>query len=757
MSVVKEDLILPEGFSIYPYESYIRIGRVERVSLISRDMDVQFIDGEYVDSVFTEEPVVAVCVVGSDEPSTTYAPSASVYGRGDIVCVILTSSGELLAVSLADMYTHSNRENFALVRGWALYDTLNGVLVDILDAEPLSHITFWDPASHIVTKIVGDPSKRHVLRRILDHFLYAGQNSFDCSLVNDGGYPVETLNGGPKTNLPFFPYPERKVDGKNINGFGYVEDKLFGQADMTADLTMYHSTLTGLYTASIHPEVAAVIETIYESATILWFSEEDPDYVLVACCFPAWDTAQYINFIEVPVYSLAGRKFLERDESGDITLSWQRYADQVREIATIQRSYIDWTAHGGDVLHSERLNRGLLIYTPRNESSFTTTFGFIDGYGYDQSGVLFDVNKLKKVEGTITRSGIQGGDAVATNGSPYSYSISHNNPVSTGTVDNWYSTRFQYEYNAGDPWEEQTCNDNTKVYPHFTDGTNTMHRTVDFEYHCDGWYDGDLVDGRTAWSDRSSGANNAGLILNQVWHRMYRNDVLLYTDHFRLEKNTGNLWGYHVYNFIHYADVSYNLYVIERIEVTIDESSASLGPGAPCTGTIFRTGLVMFEGVETVIWTLSMPITTFPTIWNFWPWVSDSGAPDRPTPPDSSDSNHNSVFYYPPFFEYYTPELSEYSAQALNYPAPSNDICSTLYINIKDGTEKHKRSDYLQVSIDTAADSFSVRFQCFLDPAGGTLNYPNTEDICFRFNSGAIHFNKPVETGIIDLSNIPIE
>ncbi len=314
-SDVKDVLVLPTGFSVNPYGSYIRIARVIKVSLFSREMIIRYLDGNMEEGVILEEDVEVICVVGSDDPNTTYTPSAAVYGRDDICCILHTEAGGKFAVSVLDMNTHSydlggaldspyapvaehsNRKNFALIKDWALFDVLSGLIVDFLDNGESSFISFWNPVTHDVVQITGDPSKRNILRRILDFFMYERQNCVDHGEVDFWFWPYERLNGGPTTRLQHNGISSI-LEGRYVNGFQYIQDNLFAQADMTADLTPYHPVLNNLHKASLHPMVADTVTLDYAAATVVDFGDEDPTHVLIIGCHPSWATSPYLKFIE---------------------------------------------------------------------------------------------------------------------------------------------------------------------------------------------------------------------------------------------------------------------------------------------------------------------------------------------------------------------------------------------------------------------------------------------------------------------------
>lgn len=793
MSLVKDDLIT-SNFQVYPFESYIRIAKVKQVNLFSKEMIVQYVDGATDEfGEFIEGPEVVECIVGSNAPETTYAPSGAVHGRGDMIAVLVLADGNKYAVSSMDLYNNVNRENFALIGGWALYDVLSGLLVDFLDDTTTpedSYLTFRRDfgvgapyAYFTVTKITGDPTKRHIMRRMLDYFGSMQTQQMNITSVDSLTWQY-TGDVGPDNN-PMRMIHGRMHKGKRVCGFPYVEDIDYtnDEATLANDMTVYHSTLTGLKTAEIHPlSDGDVLRRYFERATVVWFNDEEPTHVLLIGSYPAWDVCQYIVFAEVPVYCLTGRKFLEREvldedleteRPGDILQSWQKYADQIRILQWIDRStYVDFPAHESDIEFSDRLQKSVVAFLPTQPEAAIKDFGIHDGYGWGQGGTVFDVNKVKKIVGTIERTERSTFEAPEPNGSMYDYEILHNDPLTTGNLDLSYSTRFEYFHDSGETpptWERQTPNNTAKEYSNWTDGVNYIEKTIDFDYYCEGWYDDtDPIYGRIGWSDGGGlWASNSQNFDNEYWHHTYRNGGHLFTNNFWLTK-TGNVFeGGDTKYILMYADVEYDLFVFTKIETHID-SHAGLGPSwtfLEPLGTHWQrhSGVVMFEGTEWTIWTYLIPLVVFPIIYNFHPWLSDVGSPDRPdTPPCAayaSDTDHTGYFWHEPSFYYLNGTLKPgYSTAGVGHPGPVFGPASTGMWQVirTDDTPASfaDPDDLLQVSIDYDNDSFVVRWESFYisdAPNSKVLTYPNGGMTLYSFLGETPHFTDQVVTDLIEL------
>jgi hypothetical protein len=815
LAALKLTLAKPDPVEIDPRGAYIRIAKVKRVFLTSRLMDVQFIDGgRDGDDKFLEPPESVLTIVGSNDPLTTYVPSAAVYGKGDLVAILVLSSattysndsliaeglevmpfvGDKFAVSLMDFYGHINRVNFATIKGWALYDVLGGLCIDGRDDGAESYLTFRCPETGIVTRINGDTDddefgfpRNNLFKRLADHFISERTAMMPITTTdtpNHQGRSYDVACSGPENNF------EKRINGilhkgRHVNGFPYVELLKYGQADLTADLTCFHSTEAGMATAPAHPDGGNVVSRFFDRAAVVWFDDEEPTHVVIAGCWPSFVGSRYVMFLEVPVYSLTGRKFLEREvvdeglptERMEIVDSWCLYADQVREIGSIDRSlYLSYWEHGGAIELSEQYHKGLLVHAAR-QTGEEINFGIMDSCGLIVDGFRYDTNLLWRWQGKITRSPRE---VPHVNGSLYDYNLQL--PENPESINLGVDVLFVYDWNDGEKYETQTVVDPTIEYPCYDDGVNTMHRRIDLDYYCNGQYEDNIEEtsGLVGWSDGGTGSGGISEINNTCRHHTYRNGELRFTDVYLLRWLGVSVWGSQTLYVSFYADVDYDLFVVEKIETVIDEGSCTTGPGGPCTGTQKVSGVVIFQGVEYVIWEYVTVLSEFPTIWNTHPWVKDNlpredpenpgntiiGAPNRPTStPYLVNEVYTNAFWYEPFYEYRTGTLRPgYSSYGIGYPT-HNFGAATLNQNAMLKTEDRSLpDDLLRVSIDKEYDSFAIRFESYLvdDPAKNkTLKYTNngtTEDgepTLFRFNGGTPHFNNPAPTSIIELSPAP--
>jgi len=290
-----------------------------------------------------------------------------------------------------------------------------------------------------------------------------------------------------------------------------------------------------------------------------------------------------------------------------------------------------------------------------------------------------------------------------------------------------------------------------------------MHRTLDLNYFCDGHYDIlAMTGGQIAWSDgQNGGVDNVQDITNTYVHTCYRNDVLRWTDTFSFTK-TGlhGMWGDGVQYILFYADVEYDLFVMEKVVTVIDEDSCNFGPGYPCTGIQTHYGIVIFQGVEHVIWVYVIPIDTMPTIWNFWPWILDGNNPEMPeTPPYSVDTDYNGPFWHDTHWSAWLGTLVNYtSSVGMGYPGPLFSTDSIACNQIVNTQEMSLPDNFLRVCIDKEKDSFSVKFKCYMRSSGDkVLTYPNVIDTLYRFNGGAVHYNNPTVEVTIELDKLETE
>jgi hypothetical protein len=806
MSIIREDLILPEGFTLKPNsETYVRVGKVVSVSLFSRDLLVQYIDGEHtVENVPVEVAVLATVVVGSDDPLSSFAPSASVYGRGDLVAILLMGeTGERYVISAMDnyvekddVYRKTNRRGAALVNGWALFDVLNGLVVDIVDDGENSFIKFWDFNTHVITTILGNPDEftgKRVMRRMLDYFGTIGQPDGYLSHNLSVSYPTEGLGGGPQANpqerllgqfwdLGNETYEQFDVaaTGNCLNGFKQIVDRPYGAADLEAKLTAHHPTLEYLWLGQTHPQGSTSIEIVYEP-TVFRFGDVDSDYVLIAAVFPAWNadynTCTYINFIEIPAYCLAERKrmnlaadvdpeapvdqYLDSDRN---THAWQLYAEDIRVLETIERTWIQWSDLAVDFMYSERASRALPIIASRykaGDPSGYHSFGILDSRSYMSGSTPLDVAKINRILGTISREARGEGD-YAPNGSPWNYTITHNDPqTGIGIVDNFYTGRFKYfNDGAGDVWETHTCETPDKEYPCITNGEESLTKKIDFNF--------DMVGELTYNTNDHTWDELTSYSTHEWWEHFYLNGVLLYTDYYQRIHETDpqhNIIYDHVYRILLHVDLEMELVVAEEHETQAE--------GYLIVGTTVETVrcVVFWQGQRYVIWEMEFTDNHFPYWKNFpYPWcadqIKDGGYPERPeTVPHDTNTTHNSIFWWPPTITVYSvnpfPFLPGTKGKMMSYPFIHGEDTAQVMMGkiINDDNESGEGKSgvpYLQVSTDMATGSWVVKapmwfYEQYENDTVAT--YPGVYDILSRhadINGGTPFY------GTLNANDIPI-
>ncbi len=805
MSIIKTDLILPTNFSLKPnHETYVRAGKVVAVSLFTRELALQYIDGEHTIEGYPVEPVVlATVIVGSDCPDTTFAPSASVYGRGDLVCVMLMGeSGERYVISSMDqyeapggIYAKTNRMGAALVNEWALFDVLNGLVIDILDDGENSFIEFWDFNTPAQTRMNGNPDPltgKRVMRRMLDYFGTIGQAEGSFSHNLSESYSTEGLGGGPQVN------PQERVFGGHwldeetevleqfdvalkgpfVNGFRQIVDRPFAAADLEAKLSSHHPVLEYLWLEKTHPLGSTPIEIVYDP-TVFRFGDADTKYVVIAAVFPSWNTCTYINFIEIPVYALAERKRINLDlvnpdddqylDFDRNTHAWQLYADDVRVLLTIERTWIQWDDLAADFMYSERAARALPVIASRFRSgSNDHSFGILDSRSYMSGSTPLDVAKINQIIGTIQRTARPEND-FAPNGSPWDYIIEHNDPVSgIGIVDNFYTGKFEYyDDDAGDVWEKHSCTTPDKVYPVITNGSDSLTKKVDFLFDITGelTYNTNTY----TWDDLESYSTH------QWWENFYLNDILLYTDSFTRTHTTDPQQNYvydHTFRILLHIDLEMGLVVVEEHEFQAE--------GYLITGTYteFCRCVVYWQGGRYVIWEMEFNEDHFPYMKNFpYPWCSDNikdgSYPERPdTKPHNVSTFHSSIFWWCPTLQPYSPNpfafLPGTKGKQLSYPfVHGEDTVQVMMGKVINDTvdegEGKTGVSYLQISSDISTGSWVVKAPIWYYERyenDTTSTYPNIHDTLCRHadvNGGVPFWGKPSLSGMEPFSGVVLK
>ena len=736
------DLTIRQPVNISPRGAYIRVAKVLRSSLDSLTIDIEFLDG-----LGTEVVTAQVMVVAKD-PDTTYMMSGVLFGRGDRV-VVLVQGGDHYVVSALDQYSNqadtnelSNRSSYALAKNWLVLDVFNRMIVEINRDGASSYVDFYDPVAGIV-RVTGDTNKKNVLARILDPRHGAPFETSTTHMGDDFNFGSMYCIGPAQTTPRLI--NSKICHGRFVNHIEAVHDMPFADPEMNATLSMYDPDVTDITTAEINPSCAGPDYKWYEPAVIWSDTDSNPEYVLCICCYPAYTVADptmmEVKFVEVPVYALAERKLLDLDENGKVVHAWQKYGDDIRVIDTIDRSYIDISAFNFSGCSSslDQMHQAPVI-TASGAGNNVADFCVYEGYGWVQDNQVFDAHRLRKTIGTVTRTGDPDGPAVAANGSPFTYAVSNTNPA---TVLNYTHVNVHYfNDNAGTVYEDHVTDDPLEEYLIMEQGANTLTRRILIDYHADGIYDALGVSGYS-WSSNPGGSEPEGLdgCLNTVDYEFLYNDSLIFTDSFRFEFNV-NYYLNHSYSNFLYVNLEIGLFIFDR---TIIDVEGPFGPGGSCTGIRTRKAVVSFQGAEYIIWEFVETMTTFPTVWNFFPWVVDSNYPQRPDPApyDESTTPYTSVWFYPPFGEYYVDMKSDVFTEAKGYPCPYNDATSIVFVSVRDW-DTDNVSDYFQVNV--LGNSWRVKCECFLDdsPANITLTYPNGGDTLYRLNGAVPTFTKPV-------------
>jgi hypothetical protein len=266
---------------------------------------------------------------------------------------------------------------------------------------------------------------------------------------------------------------------------------------------MYSPTLTSLDKASVHPGVAALINRIqYDHYTVIHFDDDDPEWVVVIATYPAWSTAPYIKILEVPVYGWSERARNDDEDTELILDDLDRVNylknSMVRELETITRNWIDWNLLGSDGYYSELLYRGP-VFNAKRLAPDTWTFCITDGYPYHNDPDVYQINELKRIYGGITRTLAT---EPTTNGSPYEYTIAHDNPAdaSTNMQTYWYLDYhyFTSPYTGSTYGINEDSVDQTSII--YTDGVNELTKKIHVDCNIYGEFtDNPVRSGRVKW------------------------------------------------------------------------------------------------------------------------------------------------------------------------------------------------------------------------------------------------------------------
>ena len=499
--------------SLNPYSMYVRIAVIVRISTHSIEADFTFIDGEDSDiNIYRGETLF-----GTANPGEDLIPSASVVGKGDRVAVIVHAGPKYFIVSKLDRFEYNNNNRVAAYPFDVINKCLGGLCIGCeYNPNAYSYADFYIPmveatdlAEEIPERIVRlennnpDPDLNRISDRLFKILHSYGQNNMSTTEVNQPSYPWEKLGGGPMTSAPININGITK-QGLNINHIPFIEHLPFADANFVNNLSAYSTTQTSLDKDPVHPDYNTIDKIKYEHPTIIHFDDTDPEWVVMIAVYPAWVTAPYIKILEVPVYGWSERARNDDEDTTLVILDSDRVGyirnSLVRELKTITRSWIDWNLFGSDGLYSEYLHRSP-VFTAKRLTPVMWTFCISDGYAYHNDPNVYLVNKLKRLYGTVTRTIAE---APTTNGSPYDYTISNDDPLSAYTdIQTYYYLDWHYWDNGGgDEGTTWYPNDSVKdqVSIIYTDGVNELTKKIDFACDLTGTFsDNPVRSGRVKW------------------------------------------------------------------------------------------------------------------------------------------------------------------------------------------------------------------------------------------------------------------
>jgi len=373
-----------------------------------------------------------------------------------------------------------------------------------------------------------------------------------------------------------------------------------------------------------------------------------------------------------------------------------------------------------------------------------------------------DVAKVNQILGTISRTMIPEEQGFAPNGSPWNYTIQHNDPQSgIGIVDNFYTGRFKYfNDGAGTVWETHTCETPDKVYPIVTNGEQSLTKKIDFNFDMVGELTYNTND--FTWDELTSDSTH------EWWEYFYLNGVLLYTDYYQRLHTTvpqHNITFDSIFRILLHVDLEMGLVVAEEHETQAD--------GYLIVGTTIETVrcVVFWLGQRYVIWEMVFTDDHFPYQKNFpYPWcadqIKDGNYPERPaTVPHDVNTTHNSIFWWTPTTLPYSsdpfPFLPGTKGKMQSYPFIHGECTVQVMFGkiINDDNESGEGKSgvpYLQVSTDMATGSWAVRAPMWYYeryPDDTVSIYPGVHDILSRsvdINGGVPFYGK------LNADNIPV-
>ena len=732
----------------YPPGMYVRIAEVVRVSFSSRELDIRFLDGAIDDlSVYRAETLFgsyAIPVISNDSISyiESPSPSAAVIGKGDRVNVIVANE-KLYVVSKFDTFDYPNNNTVAVYQDKVLLEYLTGLCVDTKFIEDeSSHISLLHNGELIRLSSEGPNFETNrVPYRLLKEVSCSNNSSLSYTAIDDVDQRVITCGGGPIPVQPLW-FNNSMRQGRRINGLPVISPAPYGKTDYTGSLSMYSSASEDVYSSDSHPLEDPTLRHHYQGESILWFEDDDPEWVLAIAVFPSWELCKYIKFIEIPVYGWSEVALNNADAEDVFSLvEYKRYEKFIREIYTLQRSWIDWSTVASDVEYSDSLHKALIIPAIKIAAN-KYKFVVHDGFGYSNgSEILYSANKQKLIYGTVERTLRE--DSLASNGSPYDYYIAHDNSLSAvTTVSLWYDVTFRYS--KEDPLDAKESQitpleAEKESWKCYTDGVNSLFKKIKINYYADGSYSNYPWQNAEQWDGDVSGLS---LVDNNFNEYIYWNNtvnlICEYSFHFAF--TLGDFTLNQSIPVFHYANIEMGLFVIELIQINLKNTWGMNMPLNAEESSHRRKYVAWFRGSVYDLFEVDLPYAEgdlFPPIYNYWPWLLDANTPQLPST-ESYDVTveRSSVFYLSPFCWYYVEPSPEYTFEAVSYPTFQGDVSSVIFANVinKDNSDTNLRSDYLKVTVDPRDNSWSIFVKNVIELTGN-------RSISFPSGSGSVEGN----------------
>jgi hypothetical protein len=166
-------------------------------------------------------------------------------------------------------------------------------------------------------------------------------------------------------------------------------------------------------------------------------------------------------------------------------------------------------------------------------------------------------------------------------------------------------------------------------------------------------------------------------------------------------------------HFLLHANIDIGLFVIEEVDI---KAKGEMGPVTdkpvyPVGSWRKRRIYVWWQGVEYTLFTVNMPFhqapgfpspwsyERYPTIWNQFPWIIDTGMPqpeDYTDPYDVSNTWTEWSWMFP-FIEFFEHPVSWFKYSTCAYPTALDDIHSQLFPAGVDPDDNRFKTGYLQV------------------------------------------------------------